>query len=59
MRSRERLSVALWITALAIWLLAGIVGSLPWWLVLVVTVGFGLRVFDAVRLATTRTTPER
>ena len=59
MKDRERLSVALWIIALAIWLLAGIVGSLPWWLVLVVTVGFGLQVFNAVRLATTRTTPER
>jgi len=59
MKSREKLSIALWIVALAIWLFAGIVGSLPWWLVLVVTVGFGLQVFNAVRLARTRTTPER
>ena len=59
MNNRERLSIALWIVALAIWILAGVVGSLPWWLVLVVTVGFALQVFNAVRRATTRTTPER
>lgn len=51
MKDRERLSIVLWIVALGIWLVAGIVGSLPWWLVLIVTIGFGLQVLNAVRLA--------
>ena len=59
MADRQRLSVVLWIVALAIWLFAGIAGSLPWWLVLVVVVGLGLQVLNAVRLARTHTPPER
>lgn len=59
MKDRQRLSIALWIVALAVWIFAGIVGSLPWWLVLLVVVAFGLQVFNAVRLARTRTKPER
>ena len=51
MKDRERLSIVLWIVALGTWLVAGIVGSLPWWLVLIVTIGFGLQVLNAVRLA--------
>ena len=54
MKDRERLSIVLWIVALGIWLVAGIVGSLPWWLVLIVTIGFGLQVLNAVRLARTK-----
>ena len=58
MRDREWLSIGLWIVALAIWLIVGLTGSLPWWVILVVTLGFGLQVVRAVRLARARAKSE-
>lgn len=58
MKDREWLSIGLWIVALAIWLVVGLTGSLPWWLILVVTLGFGLQVVRAVRLARARAKSE-
>ena len=49
--NREWLSVILWIVALGIWIVAGILGDLSWWLVTVVVIAFGLQVANAVRLA--------
>jgi F0F1-type ATP synthase assembly protein I len=57
-RDREWLSIGLWIVALAIWLIVGLTGSLPWWVILVVTLGFGLQVVRAVRLARARAKSE-
>ena len=59
MKDREWLSIGLWIVALAIWLVVGLTGSLPWWVILVVTLGFGLQVVRAVRIARTRPKPEQ
>jgi len=39
-------------------LVVGLTGSLPWWVILVVTLGFGLQVVRAVRIARTRPKPE-
>ena len=38
MTRRNWVSLALWIVALGIWLLAGVTGSMPWWLVAIVTI---------------------
>ena len=54
MSNREWLSVLLWIVALGIWIVAGILGDLSWWLVTIVVVAFGLQVANAVRLALKR-----
>jgi len=51
MTSRQKLSIALWIVALGIWIVAGVLGDLPWWLVTIVVIAFGMQVANAVRLA--------
>ena len=54
MSNREWLSVLLWVVALGIWIVAGVLGDLSWWLVTIVVVAFGLQVVNAVRLALKR-----
>ena len=51
MTNRQKLSIVLWILALAIWIVAGVLGDLPWWLVTIVVIGFSLQVANAVRIA--------
>ena len=58
MSNREWLSVALWAGALGIWIAAGVLGDLSWWLVMVVVIAFGLQVANAVRLALKRRSPQ-
>jgi F0F1-type ATP synthase assembly protein I len=58
MSNREWLSVTLWVGALGIWIVAGVLGDLPWWLVTIVVIAFGLQVANAVRLALKRRPPQ-
>ena len=56
--NREWLSVALWVGALGIWIVAGVLGDLSWWLVTIVVIAFGLQVVNAVRLALKGRSPQ-
>lgn len=51
MSNREWLSILLWVVALGVWIVAGVLGDLSWWLVTIVVIAFGLQVLNAVRLA--------
>ncbi len=48
MDTRERLSIGLWLAALAIWLIAGLAGSLSWWVVAIIAVVFGANLVRAI-----------
>ena len=51
MSNREWLSILLWVVALGVWIVAGVLGDLSWWLVTIVVIAFGLQVLNAVRSA--------
>jgi hypothetical protein len=58
MSNRDWLSVALWVGVLGIWVVAGVLGDLSWWLVTIVVIAFGLQVANAARLALKRRSPQ-
>ncbi len=48
MTRRNWVSLALWVVALGIWLIAGIAGSMPWWFVTVIAIALVLQVGRAL-----------